>query len=130
VLRQCRASPDSDGPAAAKAFDLKINGRNPTDAVAWAHIVKTLKAADVAMLPPQQLAVMRDENGMTILDVRPCADYEKGFISGAVNVPLYQPIRGWDPYSTVRRVGFALFGITKATEPNPRFLEGVTGWLT
>lgn len=47
-----------------------------------------------------------------------------GFIYGAVNIPLYQPIAKWDALSIARRAGFALFGVLNGTEPNPDFLAG------
>lgn len=48
----------------------------------------------------------------------------QGFIQGSVNVPLYRPIEGWDAYKVARRVGYALFGVLKGTEPNPNFMQG------
>lgn len=48
----------------------------------------------------------------------------QGFIQGSLNIPLYRPIEGWDAYKVARRVGYALFGVMKGTEPNPNFIRG------
>lgn len=54
----------------------------------------------------------------------------QGFIEGSVNVPLYQPIEGWDAYNIARRVGYLAFGVLEGTEANPNFMEGVWPFVT
>ena len=121
----CAASADQSGSGKAKQFDLKVGGRNPTDKLAWNEIVTTLKDANVTMLSPQEVAFSQ-EAGAVVVDIRPKGEFTKGFIMGAVSVPLFQLIDGWGPYQVVRRFGFAAFGVSNATEPNPDFLEGMS----
>ena len=86
-------------------------------------MLRTLKDKGVKMVAPQELQFMfesKDTARPLVIDIRPESEYEKGFISGAINVPFYQPIEGWTPFKIARRVGFALFGVA-GTEPNPKF---------
>ncbi len=46
-----------------------------------------------------------------LVDVRLPAKFEEQHPAGAKGVPLYLPIQKWDVASTLRRVGFAFFGI-------------------
>uniref|UniRef100_A0A061R0P2 Rhodanese-like domain-containing protein chloroplastic-like n=1 Tax=Tetraselmis sp. GSL018 TaxID=582737 RepID=A0A061R0P2_9CHLO len=62
--------------------------------------------------------------GAVIVDVRLARKAELGKPSNSLNIPLYQPIQGWDIPSTIRRIGFAFFGIF-GTERNPDFSEEV-----
>lgn len=55
-----------------------------------------------------------------LLDVRLARKYDQAHASGAVNVPLYNPISKWDIPSIIRRAGFAFFGIY-GTELNRDF---------
>jgi hypothetical protein len=49
----------------------------------------------------------------------------QGFIEDSVNVPLYQPIQGWDAFNIARRAGYLFFGVLEGTEPNPNFMQGM-----
>ena len=55
-----------------------------------------------------------------IIDIRPTSEYDKGFITGAINIPFYRPIEGWSPFKIARRAAFAAFGVA-GTEPNEEF---------
>lgn len=75
------------------------------------------------MVEPQEVKFCTDK-GMTLLDVRTEDQYKAGFIAGAVNVPLYRSIKGWEPFKIARRIGYAAFGVFNGTEANPMFLDG------
>ena len=77
---------------------------------------------DVTMIRPQEVSFCT-EKGMVLVDIRTEMQFVEGFIEGAVNVPLYQPIRKWDAYNVLRRMGYAAFGVMNGTEPNPNFVE-------
>jgi hypothetical protein len=46
-----------------------------------------------------------------LLDVRLGSKYEAGHAEGSLSTPLYLPIQKWDVASSIRRAGFAFFGI-------------------
>ena len=46
-----------------------------------------------------------------LVAVRLAPKYEASHASSTLNVPLYKPIEGWGPAATIRRAGFAFFGI-------------------
>ena len=102
--------------------DLLAPDRSPTGGSSWARLTARLQDAGVTMIKAQEVAFCT-EKGYIILDVRTEDQYEEGFIEGAINVPLYQLIQGWQPFKVARRIGYAAFGVLKGTEPNPRFLE-------
>ena len=87
-------------------------------------MLRKLKEKGVKMLSPQELQFMQEGDAMAsvplIVDIRPESEYDKGFITGAVNVPFYKPIEGWTPFKIARRLGFAAFGVS-GTEPNEEF---------
>lgn len=76
----------------------------------------------MTMIKAQEVAFCT-EKGYSIIDVRTEDQFEEGFIEGAVNVPLYQLIQGWEPFKVARRIGYAAFGVLKGTEPNPSFVQ-------
>jgi hypothetical protein len=102
--------------------DLTVNGQMATNARAWAQLLAALRERDVVMIQPQEVA-WHLEKGMALIDIRTEKQFADGFIEGAVNVPLFQPIQKWDAFNVVRRLGYAAFGILEGTEPNPEFLE-------
>lgn len=79
-----------------------------------------MRRNNVTMVTPAQLEAALAA-GTPIIDIRPAAEYAAGFIQGSVNVPLYQPIQGWEQRKVLRRIGFALFGVFNGTEVNPDF---------
>jgi rhodanese-related sulfurtransferase len=109
--------------------DLLAQDRSPTGATAWAQLINALQQADVKMLKAQEVAFCV-EKGMVLIDVRTEDQFQKGFIEGATNVPLYRMIQGWEPFKIARRIAFAAFGVLKGTEPNPDFLDEVANIAT
>lgn len=86
---------------------------------------QTLQEAGVKMVSPQEMIFAAERDTVTVIDVRPEGDYEKGHIPDALNIPFYRPITGWEPFKIARRVGYALFGVMNGTEVNPNFAEEV-----
>ncbi len=97
-------------------------GNRPTSPKAWEIMIDTMRRNKVAMITATDLEAAQ-EAGIPIIDVRPVDQYQSGFIQDSINVPLYQPIEGWDQRQILRRLGFALFGVFNGTEINPNFLE-------
>lgn len=85
-------------------------------------MIDTMRRNRVAMINASQLQIAQAA-GTPIIDVRPAGQYEAGFIQGSINVPLYQPIEGWEQRKILRRLGFALFGVFNGTEINPNFMQ-------
>lgn len=86
-------------------------------------MLRILKSKGVKMISPQELQFLLDGDSSSqplIIDIRPTSEYDKGFITGAINVPFYKPIEGWSPFKIARRLGFAAFGVS-GTEPNSEF---------
>ena len=69
---------------------------------------------------------MAKSDDICIVDVRDRTKYKEAFIPGSVNVPLFQPIQGWDLYKIARRVQFAVFGVQGVRKGRP-LLHGVQG---
>lgn len=65
----------------------------------------------VSMVTPAQLEATLGGGDTPVIDIRPPAEYKAGFIQGSINLPLYQPIEGWEQRKVLRRLGFALFGV-------------------
>jgi hypothetical protein len=105
------------------ASDLTVGGQMATTPSAWLQLLSFLRQNGVTMIKPQEVKFCT-EKGMTLVDVRTADQYASGFIEGAVNVPLYRPIEGWEPLKIARRIGYAAFGVFHGTEPNPMFLDG------
>lgn len=99
---------------------LRVAGMQPTSPKAWGIIADTLREANVKVISQQELGWER-EKGALIVDIRPEGDFEAGHIAGSVNVSLFRLITGWDPVKTLRRAGFAFFGVFNGTEVNPDF---------
>ncbi|GAX73407.1 hypothetical protein CEUSTIGMA_g859.t1 [Chlamydomonas eustigma] len=108
---------------------LNVQGARPTSPKGWNAMMLTLQGANVKIISNQELAFARD-SGHIVVDIRPEADFKNGHIAGAVNVPFLQPIQGWSSWQTLRRVGFALFGVLNGTEVNPDFEAKVSGLYT
>lgn len=90
---------------------------------AWARVqVSTTNTLPQPQVTPAQLEAALTSDTV-VIDIRPPAEYNAGFIQGSVNIPLYQPISGWEQRKVLRRLGFALFGVLNGTEINPNFLE-------
>lgn len=107
----------------AAASDLTLGGQSVTNASTWLQMLAMLREKGVTMIQPQEIKFCA-EKGMPLIDVRTADQYQDGFIEGAISVPLYQPIEGWEPYKIARRLGYAAFGVLKGTEPNPNFVDG------
>jgi hypothetical protein len=84
--------------------DLTVNGQTATNAAAWAQLLATLHEHDVEMINPHEVAWCSEE-GMPLIDIRTEPQFAEGFIEGAINVPLFQPIQKWDAFNVLRRVG-------------------------
>lgn len=61
---------------------------------------------------PLSLCLLATCSGAAVLlDVRLVNKYESCHAAGSLSTPLYHPIQKWDLPSTIRRAGFAFFGI-------------------
>ncbi|GLC65641.1 hypothetical protein PLESTF_000321900 [Pleodorina starrii] len=94
--------------------------KEPVD---WRDMYAALTARGVRSVTPEE-AYAKAKKGAVLLDVRLAERYSARSPLPSTNVPLYQPIAGWDPASNIRRAGFAFFGIF-GTELNPNFMEEV-----
>jgi len=81
-----------------------------------------LRQAGVAVVAPQELARLR-RGGAVLVDVRPREDFSRARIPGALSAPIYRLIEGWSAEQTLRRLGYALFGVFHGTEMNGSFLD-------
>lgn len=70
------------------------------------------------MVPEMQAA------GYTLVDIRPTKDFEEYHAPGAVNVPLFRDIQGWDAGKLMRRLAYAANGMG-GSEENPEFVDNV-----
>ncbi|KAJ9533228.1 hypothetical protein QJQ45_018347, partial [Haematococcus lacustris] len=124
--------PQSSASSTIGASGVSVGGHSPTSRMGWAIIKATLQEAnhqriadgELSMLVycPQVKALSAQEvvfaqgRGAPVIDVRPADQFKAGHVPGAVNVPYYQPIQGWDAMKIARRVGYALFGVLNGTE--------------
>mmetsp|Transcript_2654 Transcript_2654/g.8976 ORF Transcript_2654/g.8976 Transcript_2654/m.8976 type:complete len:243 (+) Transcript_2654:115-843(+) len=118
------------GLQAARAYDigkdLQPGGNSTTTTPSgWATMSNFLKASEGFASISAEEAEVLVEGGVKLIDVRPAPKYEEENIEGSYNVPLYQPITGWNAKKAARRAGFALFGVLNGTEENPNFYEDV-----
>lgn len=98
--------------------------KSATD-VEWKTKRETLKKNNLRSVKPKEALRLQQEEGYTILDVRPEAEFAEAHAAGAVNAQLYRLIKEWTPWDIARRAGFAFFGIFAGTEENPEFLNEV-----
>ncbi|KAL6751766.1 Rhodanese-like domain-containing protein [Haematococcus lacustris] len=112
--------PQSSASSTIGASGVSVGGHSPTSRMGWAIIKATLQEANVKALSAQEV-VFAQGRGAPVIDVRPADQFKAGHVPGAVNVPYYQPIQGWDAMKIARRVGYALFGVLNGTEVNPDF---------
>ncbi|KAG2499594.1 hypothetical protein HYH03_002535 [Edaphochlamys debaryana] len=121
-----RAEQQQPGPVGSRSgpTGLNVASMRPTSPGAWAIMSAALREANLRMLAPQELPWVK-EKGAIVVDVRPEDSFAEGHLPGASNVPFYRSIDGWTPWQMARRVGFALFGVAKGTEPNPNFVSDV-----
>ncbi|EFJ41288.1 hypothetical protein VOLCADRAFT_107756 [Volvox carteri f. nagariensis] len=94
--------------------------KEPVD---WRDMYSALAARGVKTVTAEE-AYAKAKKGAVILDVRLADSYGRRAAAPSTNVPLYQPIAGWDLASIIRRAGFAFFGIF-GTELNESFLTEV-----
>lgn len=119
----------STGPA-AKWAPLRVRSiatgppKSATE-VEWKSKREALKKNNLRSVKPKEALRLAQEDGYTILDVRPEAEYLEAHAAGAVNAQLYRLIKEWTPWDIARRAGFAFFGIFAGTEENPEFLNEV-----
>lgn len=93
--------------------------------VEWKTKREALKKNNVRSVKPKDALRLQQEEGYTILDVRPEAEFAEAHAAGAQNAQLYRLIKEWTPWDIARRAGFAFFGIFAGTEENPEFLDEV-----
>jgi rhodanese-related sulfurtransferase len=99
-----------------------VKGFAASSEAGWKMQADTLRARGIEGISGEELAKMAKSDDICIVDVRDRTKYKEAFIPGSVNVPLFQPIQGWDLYKIARRVQFAVFGV-QGTEYNPNFTE-------
>ncbi|GMH43867.1 hypothetical protein BSKO_11801 [Bryopsis sp. KO-2023] len=87
----------------------------------WREIYPKLIERGTQSLEPE-LVAKKLNKGIILLDVSMANSSMK--VDGSVQIPLYQPIEGWSIPKTMRRAGFAAFGV-EGTELNPAWLEQV-----
>lgn len=93
--------------------------------VEWKSKREALKKNNLRSVKPKEALRLQQNEGYTILDVRPEAEYAEAHAAGAKNAQLYRLIKEWTPWDIARRAGFAFFGIFAGTEENPEFLNEV-----
>jgi rhodanese-related sulfurtransferase len=105
--------------------ELSVNGLSPTSPKAWAVMSYRLNELSTSFTSVDTIAALVESPraGRVIVDVRPENEYKKGSIPGAVSVPIYRLIQGWDAWKILRRAGFALFGVFNGTEFSETFEE-------
>lgn len=109
---------------------LNVKGKyRPTSPGGWAEMSNTLREAGLRMVAPQEVPWQK-EKGAVVVDIRPAESYKEGHVPDSVNVPFYQQIQGWTPWQVARRVGYAFFGVSQGTEPNPNFIAEVRNLVT
>mmetsp|Transcript_10499 Transcript_10499/g.28832 ORF Transcript_10499/g.28832 Transcript_10499/m.28832 type:complete len:247 (-) Transcript_10499:91-831(-) len=101
-----------------------VGGNRPTSPKAWQIMYEALTASEVAPVTASDIEALKS-SGAIIVDVRPANDFASGHIEGSVNVPLYQPITGWEPKQVLRKAAYAFFGVFNGTEANENFAEDV-----
>lgn len=85
---------------------------SPTTPKAWEMMSTALRKANTKVLKADDVLAAQAK-GAVIVDIRPRQEFEKGYIEGSVNVPLYRLIESWTPMQVARRIGFAFFGERK-----------------
>lgn len=90
----------------------------------WRDIYKTLQSTGVKQIDAKEAYAKSKSGGAALVDVRLVNKYESSHAAGALSIPLYNPIQSWDLPSTIRRAGFAFFGIY-GTELNTSFADDV-----
>eukprot|EP00667_Euglena_gracilis_P014061 EG_transcript_14553 len=100
----------------------KVGGYIATSPKGWKLQADTLKARGVRSVSGAEVVRLAQGKNVAIVDVRLRYRFEQFSIPGSVNVPLFQPIDGWAPFKTLRRIQFALFAV-EGTECNPTFMQ-------
>ncbi|KAF6264114.1 hypothetical protein COO60DRAFT_1485929 [Scenedesmus sp. NREL 46B-D3] len=90
----------------------------------WRDIYAALSTAGVKQLESKETFDKCRSGAAVLLDVRLVNKYESCHAAGSLSTPLYHPIQKWDLPSTIRRAGFAFFGIY-GTELNTNFADEV-----
>ncbi|WIA35407.1 hypothetical protein OEZ86_003852 [Tetradesmus obliquus] len=90
----------------------------------WRDIYEALSSTGVKQLEPKEAYAKCKSGSAVLLDVRLGNKYEASHAAISVSTPLYNPIQKWDLPSTLRRAGFAFFGIY-GTELNTNFGDDV-----
>eukprot|EP00897_Mesotaenium_endlicherianum_P001563 jgi/Mesen1/1434/ME000131S00499 len=94
--------------------------------IKWGTKRSAILANSVRSVNAKEALRLQQEEGYSILDVRPVAEFEEVHPEGAKNASVYRLIKEWTPWDILRRAGFAFFGIFAGTEGNPEFLNEVT----
>mmetsp|Transcript_1285 Transcript_1285/g.2066 ORF Transcript_1285/g.2066 Transcript_1285/m.2066 type:complete len:255 (+) Transcript_1285:44-808(+) len=123
------AMPQSPASFFPSMSGISVSGHSPTSPQGWAKVKQALVQADVKFLSSQEM-LFAQSRGAPVIDVRPVEQYEEGHVPGAVSVPFYQLIQGWEPTQALRRVGYALFGVLNGTEVNPNFVQDASAQLS
>jgi len=114
--------PDGQTVQLTAAGTLLVEGKIASSPEGWRVQSTELKARGVTPITGPDLLQALKSKGVTVIDVRPRNRYAQGAIPGSINVPLFQPIEGFDPYRLSRRIQFALFNV-EGTEYSPSFLS-------
>eukprot|EP00878_Enallax_costatus_P019678 GHUV01020763.1.p1 GENE.GHUV01020763.1~~GHUV01020763.1.p1 ORF type:complete len:190 (+),score=53.23 GHUV01020763.1:371-940(+) len=83
-----------------------------------------MQASGVKQVDATEAYSRSKSGGAVLVDVRLGNKYESAHAAGSLSIPLYNPIQNWDLASTIRRAGFAFFGIY-GTELNTNFADDV-----
>lgn len=94
----------------------------PTSPQGWEAMKRSLREGGVVMVAPQEVSGLQ-RRGAVLVDVRPRGDYARARVPGALSAPIYRLIEGWSFEQTMRRLGYALFGVFHGTEVNDAFLS-------
>ena len=101
--------------------EMDVGGRSGQGYAPWPLVHTSLVSAGQQTLEPQEARALQKKRGAVIVDVRTAADFARGHIEGAVNVPMYRPVEGRAMMDNAKRLAMAFFAM-QATERNPDFV--------
>lgn len=91
----------------------------------WKDKRDLLTKKNVRSISAKEVERLTEQEGYTLIDVRPEGEYKEVHPKGAKNAQIYRLIKDWTAWNILRRAGFAFFGIFAGTEENPDFLADV-----
>ena len=126
-------SPERDWDAPRESVFLKPDGSpalaSETDPTVWRLMQQTLREGEVEQILPAKAKLMAENDGWTLIDVRPYPDYCESHAWGAKNAQLYAPLEVNTLAKSLKQAAtLALFperlgDAYAAVEPNEYFLD-------